>query len=217
MEDWEKEAATMSDVYNYAVLTIVASWGKDSSTGCFVETPFLSKWPCRIFEDARKALYVSPESVNEPKYTTPLPLEKRAWLVRERALPAKTLSFRDLEMQWTCLESCGSEAWSLTGAGPSDKELTSSEKQSFRDFLSMKPGLCGADIGCMCGFYKHWRPLIALYTACRLTFPDDILVAISGLVKRIEKQTGLTNIFGRWKDFLLMDLMWEGTPGSNEK
>ena len=217
MEDWEKEAATMSDVYNNAVLIIMASWGKDGSTGCFVERPFLSKSPCRIFEDARKALYISPESVNEPKYTTPLPLEKRAWAVQDRALPTKTLSFRDLEMQRTCLESRGSEAWPLTGAVLSDKELTSSENQSCRDLLSMKPGLRGADIGYMCGFYKHWRPLIALYTACKLSFPDDILVTISGLVKRIEKQTGLTNIFRMWKDFLLMDLMWEGTPGWNEK
>ena len=95
----------------------------------------------------------------------------------------------------------------LPGAGLLDKELRSSEKQSFRDLFSMKPSLLGANIGYMCGFYKHWRPLIALYAACKLTSPDHILVAISGLVKRIEKQTGLTNIFGMWKDFLLMDLM----------
>ena len=98
MEDWEKEAATMSDVYNNAVLINMASWGKDGSTGSFVERLLLSKWPCRIFEDARKALYISPESVNEPKYTTPLPLEKRAWAVQERVLPAR----RSLSGMWKC-------------------------------------------------------------------------------------------------------------------
>lgn len=63
-EDWEKEAATMSDVYNNAALTITASWRKDRSTGWSVGRLLLSKWPCRIFEFARKALYVSPETVS---------------------------------------------------------------------------------------------------------------------------------------------------------
>lgn len=51
-EDWSKESGTMHAVYANCVLTIGASWGKDSGTGLFIERKPLYQQPCRIFKEA---------------------------------------------------------------------------------------------------------------------------------------------------------------------
>ena len=113
-EDWIKESVTMQNVYANCVLTIAASWGKDSRTGLFIERKPLNQQPCRIFRNACTRCYIQPNLTDASKTAieaNPESLEKRAWAVQETYLPARILSYRSFELQWDCLESHASESW----------------------------------------------------------------------------------------------------------
>ena len=64
-------------------------------------------------------------------------------------------------------------------------------------------------------FCQVWEWIIRAYTTAKLTFPSDILIAISGLVNVIKARTGLTFLHGHWKELLPIDLLWhvEGHEG----
>ena len=219
-EDWIKESGTMQNVYANCVLTIAASWGKDSGTGLFIERKPLNQQPCRIFRNAHTGCYIQPNITDvsrAAKAANPESLEKRAWAVQERFLPARVLSYRSFELQWDCLESHGSESWP-TGLRRQAQDF---EAEGLGDYVQYRPGntafreisLLKArsgrfDIDFMKSFYPPWDDILRQYSRAKLTHGSDVLVAFSGITKTIEKWTGLTNIFGMWKELLPIDLLW---------
>ena len=64
------------------------------------------------------------------------------------------------------------------------------------------------DIDYIHEFYNRWEDILRKYTGAQLTYHCDIFVAISGLTESIEKWTGLTNIYGIWRELLPIDLLW---------
>ena len=66
-EDWSKESGNMQNVYVNCVLTIAASWGRDSGTGLFVERKPLDQQPCRIFRNAYTGFYIQPNMTDVSK------------------------------------------------------------------------------------------------------------------------------------------------------
>lgn len=217
-EDWLKESGTMQNVYANCVLTIVASWGKDSSTGLFIERKPLNQQPCRIIGNACTGVYVQPNPTAVRKDGVGSghveSLEKRAWAVQERFLPPRTLSYRSFELKWDCLESRGSESWP-TGLRTlasrlmvQSRSLYKPVNTAFRELSLLKARSNRFDLEFIDEFYPHWDNILIKYTRAKLTFPSDIFVAISGLIKNIETWTGLTNIYGLWKELLPIDLLW---------
>ncbi|KAF8879292.1 hypothetical protein CPB84DRAFT_1751664 [Gymnopilus junonius] len=71
---------------------------------------------------------------------------------------------------------------------------------------------------------KHdaWTDIQTSYTRRFLTRFDDRLVAISAVTKRFEVLTGWQNVWGLWKEWLLIDMLWfveeptKGRPDTNE-
>ncbi|KAF8907242.1 hypothetical protein CPB84DRAFT_1959598 [Gymnopilus junonius] len=71
---------------------------------------------------------------------------------------------------------------------------------------------------------KHdaWTDIQTSYTRCFLTRFDDRLVAISAVTKQFEVLTGWQNMWGLWKEWLLIDMLWfveeltKGRPDTNE-
>jgi hypothetical protein len=61
-------------------------------------------------------------------------------------------------------------------------------------------------------FLRAWLSLVAVYSACDLTFPKDKLVAIAGVVNQIRTNTGLTFVGGVWEEILLECLLWRVGP-----
>lgn len=226
-EDWIKESGTMQNVYANCVLTIVASWGKDSDTGLFIERKPLNQQPCRIIRNACTGLYVQPLPTSIERNASRShdeSLEKRAWAVQERFLPLRTLSYRSFELRWDCLERCRSESWP-TGLGRRAAKalahwrwLYKPENTAFREFRLLKVRSSGSTLNYIHKFYDSWNDILGKYTRAQLTYQSDIFVAISGLTKCIEKWTGLTNIYGMWKELLPIDLLWvrlgEGSKAS---
>ena len=220
-EDWSKESGTMHAVYANCVLTIAASWGKDSGTGLFIERKPLYQQPCRIFKDAFTGVYIQPNITDPAKSIIDEDvqnLEKRAWALQERYLPARALSYRSFELQWDCLESHGSESWptrlrrrveTMIAEDIRGVWMYKPANTALRQISLLKAHSGRCDLDYMIDFYSHWNDILEKYTRTRLTVPSDVLVAFSGVTKTVEKWTGLTNIFGMWKELLPLDLLWE--------
>lgn len=61
---------------------------------------------------------------------------------------------------------------------------------------------------CMTRAIGNWGVLIEYYTTTRLTYASDRLVALAGVIKAIEQRTGFTNVWGTWREFWSLDLLW---------
>ena len=226
-EDWIRESETMQNVYANCVLTIAASWGGDGSTGLFVERNPLNQQPCRIFRNARTGFYVQPGITGIGRGSSLEvnleSLEKRAWAVQERFLPSRLLSYKSFELQWDCLESHGSETWPtglrrraeiLKSKGNGEYFRYELKNTAFRQISLLRTHSGRLDLEYLKEFYRHWDDILGTYTGAQLTYRSDVFVAFSGITKNIEKWTRLTNVFGMWKEFLPLDLLWMRHPGA---
>jgi len=54
-----------------------------------------------------------------------------------------------------------------------------------------------------------WNQIVSLYNLKKLTHQEDKLVALSGIVKRVQKLVELEYIAGTWKECLIYFLHWK--------
>jgi len=211
-EDWERESLTMDQVYSNSVLTIAVLWAPDSYAGCFIRRNPLALQPCRVAGGSSYGLYAQPfekEIGYDLTQVSPTPLHRRAWVLQERLLSARTLYFGPFELHWECHECEASETWPdgvlwWDRRAPSDKTV----KSAFFDLTLVTPGSGVNDKSYIERFYQIWNWVLTTYSTSNLTFDSDILIAISGLAKSIEDRTGLTFFAGLWKELLPLDLLW---------
>jgi hypothetical protein len=186
----------MGEIYAGSVCTIAALTARNAHEGgCFFDharNP-LSFRPCRLLND----WWVEGNSNIGPDLRagqSPLPLHTRAWVVQERILAPRTLYYGSNGLAWECVEC------SATEAVPQAEVGRFSPKASF--FAIQQHGSDPEK------YYDHWMDIQIAYTRCSLTRFGDRLVAISGVIKRLEMLTGWTNVWGLWKERLLLDLLW---------
>jgi hypothetical protein len=61
---------------------------------------------------------------------------------------------------------------------------------------------------CLC-FIHIGQSFKGIYTATSFTQPSDKLVAITGIISRIEKSAHLNTLAGLWKEILPAGLLWK--------
>jgi hypothetical protein len=103
VEDWESEAAAMSDIYHYSMFTIAAAGAEDSTKGCFQARNGLTTWswfgtlfgtPSRISRDLGYYMSLYFEQFDDRDNY----LSSRAWVLQEQLLSCRTLVFGCEEM-----------------------------------------------------------------------------------------------------------------------
>lgn len=200
---WDQESKIMGAVYGRADCTIAALSAINSHEGCFVDRNPLVSLPC-FLKAGGKSWYIEGNptigvELRDSKLQ-PLPLHQRAWVVQERLLSPRTLYYGSFGLAWECVEC------SATESIPEGAVSRFSPKMSFFAIHQLPPDgnpeLNGQKI------YEEWLTAQIAYTRCSLTKFTDKLVAISGVINRIESITGWTNIFGLWKERFLVDLLW---------
>ncbi|KAF2399049.1 HET-domain-containing protein [Trichodelitschia bisporula] len=97
--DWITESAVMASVYSNAVLNIAAAWGRNPTMGLFVQRNPLPLYRClyknRLGEDrVIAACYSLSDDCN--------PLDTRGWVLQERLLASRSLSFGLDHVSWSC-------------------------------------------------------------------------------------------------------------------
>jgi hypothetical protein len=70
-------------------------------------------------------------------------------------------------------------------------------------------------------FYDHWNTVVRLYTRPQITFPDDRLLALNGVIRHLECLTDDKKLAGLWRQNLKIELLWhrcgEVLPDSDAK
>jgi len=126
------------------------------------------------------------------------PLYGCGWVLQERLFSRRTLNFGTLFV-WECKTKTLHEYDTVDVLGLDDTGR--SVKNTFNDLCSTANKSLG--------FIKTWnKKVVKPYTEAQLTHQSDRLVAISGIIRRIQRDTGWTNIYGLWKPWLPEQLLW---------
>lgn len=223
-EDWEIEAAKMSDIYANAYLTIAADGAANSHGGCYVagkdrDTKVTEVKCTDIFGD-KCHVYIRPdtgypEQVHIPAhertrvglYST---LASRAWVLQERVLSHRTLHFTSKEATWECetLIRCECQV------RPMETTQWNSKHRYFQrsSGAASQPGSGLLEWGSPQSSSNSARTHLTVqnaFTQLDLTFSSDRLPAIGGLAAAYAKSTRYTYLAGLWKEDLPSALLWE--------
>lgn len=207
-KDWEIESSLMGSTYNHAVCNIAATWAAGGGDGCFSTRDPTTICPTFItlgFKVDDSSTYQISWGHDFGYYNdiTQAPLNKRGWVVQERYLARRQLSFAKRQLYWECHELSASEEFPY---GHPVKKSDSSVVRFKPEEIPLKPSLYSNR-----GAHTRlgWAELVELYSGCQLTRVSDKLVALSGLANQLQNMVGDEYIFGLWKKDLCQQLCWE--------
>lgn len=159
-------------------------------------------------------------------------LMSRAWVFQERLLAPRVLHFGQSQLYWECHRQISCE----TIASGDGKDITSTGWNLKREFMTLEPSIhpisrqgCYLPSGTQChlqtgihrcqvlpGEYQRcwrtWKVIIERYSSCILSYPNDRLVALSGIAKIVSLFTGMSTedyFAGHWRERLPRSLLWE--------
>lgn len=205
--DWAKESALMPSVYGNSFCNIAASGASSSAEGCFL--------PRRRMDQSRAIRILTQKTyppdqvcVNDGmvwKEFLQCPLSQRAWVFQERMLAPRTIHLGLSQAFWECNSflacerfPCGSLAISALQM-PGYKTLNKLQAKGSRTLASRWND--GNSIS------EAWDDFVEAYSASKLTYETDRLVAMSGILNRFEISLG-TPLAGLWKKNLAVQLLW---------
>ena len=202
--DWEIEAQRMHAIYLNSTVTIAASEADTSSGGCFADSPAHNsasngrRMYVRMLSDkgdTEKLVHI----ICRPRgdvYTSAL--NKRGWVLQQSVLSRRIVHVVNSELQWRCRSKICWESGIryyfgdiMYGAVPifNPKPLYPAVNR-----VERTNRFC-------------WRWLES-YSARKLTYEEDGLSAIAGIVNYYADLTADTPILGLWKSSLSEDLTW---------
>lgn len=217
-EDWEREAASMAQVYSQSLVTLAASAASDGSLG-FIrinqEQPMIEiGYPSG--NSSIHAIFVG-RSLNRFQGLANEPLSSRAWTLQERVLSPRTLHYAEDQLHWECRQTIESES----GIPPYHLRLNQSEDESYHDGwltkissdLMPKPPddrktVSPGDEDYSMNDQDSWYGLVQAYTERELSYGNDKLPALSGLARAYGIQHGGAYVAGLWSQDLLSGLLW---------
>ncbi|KAH7074194.1 heterokaryon incompatibility protein-domain-containing protein [Paraphoma chrysanthemicola] len=218
-DDWSKEAATMADVYQCAVLTIAAAHAPGGDIGCYayrdglLELPFVIEVPqADSAHPPHKILFSSYGRVGALGGGDPV-LFGRAWVLQEQLLSPRILMYDGTQLKWECLTMYGSESSPTSGITRhelyhksirtgimDDKEFfdyprNATEEQRGYDFWPRMK-------------HQYWCNLVMDYTHRGMTKSKDRLVALAGIAQALSRHTNNSYWAGLWSDHFTTGLLW---------
>lgn len=197
LTDWEHEARTMGSVYQHSYFTIAATGASDSTQGCFMPRDWLYQHVIPLPSRGEEGLKVALVPHGAPIDASIGPLAQRAWITQEWALPPRIIHYCSDRLIWMCdmvrvAECDGAQSAMdlLKGAGV------------FRPERSDGYGWAETML-------HQWHDIVTAYSLRSLTKITDKLVALQGLVDKVEELTQKSCIFGLWCHRLPEDLLWQ--------
>lgn len=202
----------MVDVYSNAHIVIAANRSDDCSKGCFhirqsrssvtVDLPegLSSVHATLLFPSDQDILTWVDSAFPEQ------PLSTRGWALQERVLAKRVIHYNSRQMYFECSEGTIAEDGSRIRDRFCDM-YDAHHPLNDSEHISRVPGV--------------WRQLLSHYLERRLTKPTDILPAMSGLARLIQKRTNAEYVAGLWSNTIMADISWvpdvEGFSGSRSE
>ncbi|KAF3006924.1 hypothetical protein E8E13_011266 [Curvularia kusanoi] len=249
-EDWSRESNCMQDVYSRGSFTIAATAAHDGREGLFFDrlnprmgpvqieiTWRADEYPARLDTESKFLPEAGSYFFGDPtgfiQDIDQAPLNNRAWVVQERYLSPRIMHFSREVLYWECAECIANELYpnrfpdfmmgyeSKNLVGLKNFSLLSKGSRPHEPQAAL-PGVVAHDP--LSYIYTRWLRFRRLYTACKRTRDQDLLVALMGIASNVhdlflEHGLGQTNddddhtlsasfIAGMWKHYLLIELCW---------
>ncbi|KAK8080901.1 Heterokaryon incompatibility protein [Apiospora hydei] len=196
-EDWKDQAEIMALVYNNSVLTIAALKSSGSHEGCFTDARNpLRLRPCIVDELGVSVSSWNPGrlwevEVNSSGYGAS-PLHSRAWVVQERYSAPRTLLYGANGIYWECRCAQASEAHYCDVAWDDEankKTWLQRLEIGSTDDAQQHSNETTNKASAMVPWKDHWIGLLKTYSSCQLTQSTDKIIAVTGLIKEIERRS----------------------------
>ena len=140
-----------------------------------------------------------------------MPLMKRAWVVQELLLAPSVLHLGGMQLFWECYELKACETYP-EGLPPNLRPSSISREAVgglLNDAGCRSGGIeSGSDTNRKDDLWKLWKGVVELYSAKRLTYSSDKLVALSGIAKLMESTLDDQYCAGLWRKSLVRQLYW---------
>lgn len=197
--EWFHESAIVGDIFRNAFCTIAAHFATNDSQG-FLQSSL----------GVAESIWIRDDSQGQPTSNNVLsvslgwttkndtdasPLSKRGWVLQERLLSRRIMHFVQGRVLWETVDSSPI----ISNDGRKDW----SNKAGMRGELLMP--LANHT---QAGTPFFWFGTIEYYASRDLTEDKDKLIAISGLAKHIQDNTGIGYYAGLWADCMADGLLW---------
>jgi hypothetical protein len=129
-KDFQREASSMADVYQNAILNIAALGAQDADGGCFFERDSRFVAPTQVniqhdrYDRPMPYRFISETKLGWRPSFVPEPLVHRAWTVQERLLARRVIYFGSKQVFWECKQAHWCETHSIDVNDSDDIEKT---------------------------------------------------------------------------------------------
>ncbi|KAI8720224.1 Protein kinase domain-containing protein [Fusarium sp. LHS14.1] len=194
-EDWKREAARMQQVFSNATCVIAASSASSSAEG-FLETrrderPFVT-----LHSPSGATTYVSSFIDNFAQDMEEAPLNKRGWVLQERALARRSIHFTSTQVYLECGEGVHCESLMKLA---NDKAAFLGDSDFPNSIVEYYKG----------GRIVLSQNLFKMYSGLKFTNASDRPVALSGLEKRLMSTFKTRGGYGVFQAFFERSLLWQ--------
>ncbi|KAH7310900.1 heterokaryon incompatibility protein-domain-containing protein [Stachybotrys elegans] len=239
-EDWEREAAMMSNVYADAWVVFAAHTAKDS-LGSLLSAPRVPDTQSVAIQcvgpaDTQATVYARhartgshnldsthghsrarpgsyyPDTTRDN--SSPSPALKNTSYLQTSLLSNRGWVFQERILATRMIHFTRWEA--VWECGTEIRCECSSSPRSGRGEGFIKPNFVTQQQPSDGDISDMWRSMVNLFTARDLTFSKDRLPAIAGLAAAMKQLTSATYLQGLWSDDLPRSLLWERNPESRD-
>lgn len=205
-QDWQKEATRMCDVYQNCFVSLAAKGASSSADGMFSLRDPVRHTPCLLFTTERDCVFVSSPYVSTRSQSrSAWALDRRGWVVQERLLPPRTLSFGS-SLSWECRHSNRDE-FDLEPVANFDKLMVNF-------FTRVTGNLADLSADQEKSILSIWWSILSEYSQTFLTFPSDRYAALMGIIQAIKRKTGWAEVAGIWVPHAADSLLWGAIVGA---
>ncbi|KAH0420923.1 heterokaryon incompatibility protein [Colletotrichum camelliae] len=192
--DWLIESTLMDQVYSNSYCNIAAADARDANQSLFTprNTKAFTPQIVRGTYDGSVGEYEVCAFQGFMQHLTDSSINTRGWVFQERTLSPRVLYFGEWQIVWECCSRQATEGF--------DSFDHHEAYANVRTFHLMEPDTAG--------YRLSWWNFVDKYSTCALTFPQDRLLAMSAIAKRIRSFTGDEYVAGLWRSTLAQDLMW---------
>ncbi len=223
-EDRAREMGAMDKIFRCSALTLFAAASQSVAEGLAV--PRDPRWnkPCLLTlrttldgETVEGSSYISVDSRRPSE-----PLRTRGWVLQEEVLATRGLIFSSRELIWRCLCCWARESRpSCKGTVATLQELGSDQWGRWRDYSQGQDGFDLLRMWIMKAdpvpdrtpwqrdiHFDHWYQMVTDFSTRKLTYPLDVLPALSGLASAMVEMHHCTYMAGLWGEDLHVGLAW---------
>lgn len=203
-QDFQNEAATMTNVYMNALCTFSVCWASKAQ-GCLpsrnpqvlIPVKVRVQW-ATILPKTELVSAIAYEQKDQIHAIENSEINSRGWVFQEKILSPRILFLGNEQMYWQCDCLKASEVFPF---GLPNPETSGTDPRNFFQ-LPRKEDLD-----------RSWNKLVRMYSETEFTYETDRLVAISGLVRVLAARVAVgPYLAGIWRRRWIDGLLWQATP-----